>query len=53
MKQIKPGPGFTIFLLFFGIALLDSVKDLNVWRIVFWILMGTLFLVLDLRRKKV
>jgi hypothetical protein len=53
MKSIKPGAGFTIFVIFFGIALLDSIRELNVWRIIFWILMGALFLLLDIKRKKV
>jgi hypothetical protein len=53
MKTFRPGAGVTIFIIFFGIGLLDSIKELNVWRSVFWILMGVLFLFLDITRKKV
>jgi hypothetical protein len=53
MKSFRPGAGITIFLIFFGIALLDAVREFNVWRMAFWIVMGAIFLLLDIRRKKV
>ncbi|MGZ8559471.1 MAG: hypothetical protein ACXWWC_14100 [Chitinophagaceae bacterium] len=51
MKQIKPGPGFTIFLLFFGIALLDSIQTQNWWMVIFWISIGLAFILMENRGK--
>ena len=35
----------TIFVLFFGISLLDALTSHNWWRASFWILMGVVFYV--------
>lgn len=51
MKKIKPGAGFTIFLLFFGIALLETIRTRNWLMVIFWIAIGILFLLLDNRKK--
>jgi len=53
MKKIKPGAGFTIFLLFFGVALLEAFGKRNWMMIIFWLFIGALFLLLDTRGKKV
>lgn len=48
MNRIKTtGTGFTIFLVFFGLALLDSVRAVNWWHIAFWLGIGSLFLLFD------
>jgi hypothetical protein len=52
MKQIKPGIGFTTFIIFFGIALLEAFRKQNLWEISFWVLMGAIFLLFDIKNKK-
>lgn len=47
MKQIKPGPGFTIFLLFFGLALLDAIQVQDWLKVGLWLLLGLAFLLAD------
>jgi hypothetical protein len=39
-----------IFLLFFGVALLDALRGGNWVRIVFWVAMAAFFFVADRRR---
>lgn len=39
----------TIFILFFGIALLDAIRGGHWLRIVFWLCVGTLFFLADRR----
>jgi len=41
---------FTIFILFFGIALLDAIRGGHWLRILFWLAIGAVFLVADRRR---
>lgn len=52
MKDLKPGPGFTIFLLFFGLALLDAIHIRNWVQAGFWLLIGLIFLLADSRGKQ-
>lgn len=40
----------TIFLLFFGIALLDAIRGGYWLRVAFWLVVGALFLVADRRQ---
>ncbi len=47
MKKIKLGSGFAIFLVFFGISLLEAFKNQNWLMAAFWLGMGMLFLVGD------
>ena len=47
MKKIKLGSGFAIFLIFFGIALLEAFKAHNWLLAAFWLGIGMLFLVGD------
>ena len=42
-----PRPGLTVFVLFFGIALLDALRGGHWWRALFWLLIGALFWLLD------
>ncbi|MGZ5190457.1 MAG: hypothetical protein ACXWCZ_05520 [Flavisolibacter sp.] len=46
-KGLKAGTGFTIFILFFGVALLDAMIKKNVLLILFWVSMGLIFLFAD------
>jgi hypothetical protein len=52
MKRFVPGPGFAIFLIFFGVSLLEAFQTKNWLRVFFWLAIGFLFLVLDNRRRK-
>ena len=40
-------PGITMFLLFFGVATMDALTARDWLRIVFWVLMGVGFALLD------
>ena len=51
MKKIKLGAGFTIFMLFFGLAMLETIRTQNWLMVIFWLAIGILFLVLDNRKK--
>ncbi len=44
-------PGFTIFILFFGISLLEAIRTVNWPRVGFWLLIGVFFLALDQRSR--
>ena len=44
-------PGLTIFLLFFGVALLDALRGGHWVRALFWIGMGVLFATLERGRR--
>ena len=43
-------PGFTIFLLFFGIALLDAVRGGEWLRVAFWLAIALVFFLADRRQ---
>jgi hypothetical protein len=51
MKKIRLGQGFTVFILFFGIALLDAVHTFDWLRIVFWLGTGLVFIIADNLKK--
>ena len=40
-------PGLAVFVLFFGIALLDALRGGHWLRAIFWLLIGALFWLLD------
>ena len=52
MKAIRFGAGFTVFVLFFGIALLEAFQNGQWMRAAFWLLIGTVFLVADNLRRR-
>jgi hypothetical protein len=52
MKRFVPGPGFAIFIIFFGVSLLEAFQTKNWLRVLFWLAIGFLFLALDNRRRK-
>jgi hypothetical protein len=51
MKKIKLGTNFAVFLLFFGVAALETVQTRNWIKAGFWIAIGIVFLVADNRQK--
>ena len=46
MKRLKIGTAFTIFLLFFGISVLEAFKTRNWLAVTYWVLIGAFFLIL-------
>ena len=52
MAQIKPGPGFTIFMLFFALALIDAIQIQDWLKVGFWIGMGLVFLLANSTQKR-
>ena len=51
MKAIRFGAGFTVFVLFFGIALLEAFQNGQWIRDMLWLFVGTVFLIADNLRK--
>ena len=44
MRLPSTSTNMTIFILFFGISLLDALATRNWWRVGFWLLIGLVFL---------
>lgn len=44
MNRFPTSVSMTIFVLFFGISVLDAFASLNWWRSAFWLAIGLLFL---------
>jgi hypothetical protein len=51
VKKIKPGTGFTVFIIFFAIATLEAIQTQNWPRIIFWLITGAVFMLADNLRK--
>jgi len=51
MKKIKMGTNFTVFILFFGIGLLEAFQTCNWSKAAFWFAIGLVFLVADNLRR--
>jgi hypothetical protein len=51
MKKIKLGTNFTIFLLFFGMAMLEAIETNNWLKAAFWLIIGIVFLMADNLKK--
>ena len=47
MRQLRLGSNVTVFLLFFGIALLDAFQKGDWLRAMFWCGIGVVFLLAD------
>jgi len=47
MKKIKLGTNFAVFILFFGVGLLEAFQTSNWPKAVFWFAIGFVFLVAD------
>ena len=52
MKRIALGTNFTIFLLFFGVSALETVQTQNWLKAGFWLAIGLVFLIADLRKQR-
>jgi hypothetical protein len=51
MKRLRISMNFTVFLLFFGVAMLEAFKTRNWLKVFFWLGIGIVFLVADNLRK--
>jgi len=49
MKTPSPGSATTIFIVFFGVSLLDAASGGNAYSVLFWLVAGALFTYFDLR----
>lgn len=47
MKNIKFGAGFTVFVLFFGVALLEAIKYQHWLSVALWASGAIVFLIMD------
>ena len=47
MRKIKLGTNFAVFLLFFGISMLEAFQSGNWIKATFWLAIGIVFLVAD------
>ena len=52
MNKIKISTNFTIFLLFFGVAMLEAFQTRNWIKAGFWLAIGIVFLAADNLKKK-
>ena len=51
MNRIKLGTNFAVFLLFFGVGLLEAFQTSNWAKAAFWIVIGIVFLLADNLKK--
>jgi hypothetical protein len=49
MRGIKLGANFAVFLLFFGVSLLEAFQTRNWLKAVFWLAIAFVFLLADRR----
>jgi hypothetical protein len=47
VKKTKFGVGFTVFIIFFGLALLEAIQTQNWPRMIFWLVTGAVFILAD------
>jgi hypothetical protein len=52
MGRIKLGANFAVFLLFFGVAALETLQTRNWVKAAFWLAIGVVFLVADNLKKR-
>ena len=52
MRNLRFGPNVTVFLLFFGISLLDAFRSQDWLRAVLWLAVGLVFLRADALKPK-
>ena len=52
MKKIRLGTNFAVFILFFGVALLETFQTHNWLKSIFWLAIGVVFLLADNFKKK-
>ena len=52
MGKFKPGTNSAIFILFFGVAVLEAFQSRNWLKCIFWMAIGTVFLRADIAGNK-
>ena len=52
MRKLKLGANFAVFLLFFGVAMLEAFQTQNWLKAIFWLAIGVVFLVADNLKKR-
>jgi hypothetical protein len=52
MTGLKFGTNTAIFLLFFGVAVIEAVQTQNWLKVVFWVAISLVFLLADILKKK-
>ncbi len=50
IKRLTFGTNFAIFIIFFGISLIDALQTQNWLRVLFWLAIGFLFLWADTKK---
>jgi hypothetical protein len=50
MKNLRLGSNFAVFLLFFGLSMLEAFQTRNWLRAAFWLAIATVFLYIDRKR---
>ncbi|MBN8674305.1 MAG: hypothetical protein J0L56_09230 [Chitinophagales bacterium] len=53
MKKIQLGTNFAIYLLFFGVAMVEAFQSRNWLKCVFWLAIGIVFFIADNLRKDI
>lgn len=51
MNRMLPGANLTIFVLFFGVSLIDTLVSRNWLRSLLWLAFGLLFLRADIAKR--
>ena len=51
MKKIKLGQGTAIYILFFGVAMLEALKTGNWSLSLFWLAVGAAFITADILKR--
>jgi hypothetical protein len=51
MKRLRLSTNFTVFLLFFGVAMLEAFQTRNWLKAAFWVAIAVVFLAADNFRK--
>ena len=52
MKRIRLGTNFAVFVLFFGVATLETLQTRNWLKAAFWLAISIVFLVADNLRRE-
>jgi hypothetical protein len=51
MKNLRLGPNFAVFALFFGLSLVEAFQSRNWLRAAFWLAIAIVFLYTDRKRQ--
>ena len=51
MKNLRLGSNFAVFLLFFGLSMLEAFQTRNWLRAAFWLAIATVFLYIDRKQQ--